>query len=61
MMQIQFVKNLNPGRFELGTTLSQPNRYIKSNVYVLLSQNLLQVLTAQEIFKERYYSEVKKI
>ena len=25
-MQIQHTKNLIPGRFELGTTLSQPNR-----------------------------------
>ena len=25
-MQIQYTKNLNPGRFELGTTLSWPNR-----------------------------------
>ena len=26
-MQIQHTKNLIPGRFELGTTLSQPNRF----------------------------------
>ena len=25
-MEIQYTKNLNPGRFELGTTLSWPNR-----------------------------------
>ena len=31
MMQIQYTKNLNPGRFELGTTLSQQNRSIKLN------------------------------
>ena len=24
IIQIQYTKNLNPGRFELGTTLSQP-------------------------------------
>ena len=28
IMQIQYTKNLNPGRFELGTTLSYPNRSI---------------------------------
>ena len=28
MMQIQYTKNLIPGRFELGTTLSSPNRSI---------------------------------
>ena len=28
MMQIQYTMNLNPRRFELGTTLSQPNRSI---------------------------------
>ena len=28
VMQIQYTKNLNPGRFELGTTLSYPNRSI---------------------------------
>ena len=28
MIQIQYTKNLNPGRFELGTTLSEPNRSI---------------------------------
>ena len=27
-MQIQNTKNLDPGRFELGTTLSEPNRCI---------------------------------
>ena len=31
-MQIQFTKNLNPGRFELGTTLSWPNRSIEKPV-----------------------------
>ena len=28
IVQLQYTKNLNPGRFELGTTLSQPNRSI---------------------------------
>ena len=28
MMQIQYTKNLNPGRFELGKTFSLPNRSI---------------------------------
>ena len=28
MMQIKYTKNLNPGRFELGTTFSWPNRSI---------------------------------
>ena len=27
-MEIQYTKNLDPGRFELGTTLSEPNRSI---------------------------------
>ena len=31
IMQIQYTKNLNPGRFELGTTLSQPKRSIGFN------------------------------
>ena len=31
IIQIQYTKNLYPGRFELGTTLSYPNRDIITN------------------------------
>ena len=38
MMQIQYTKNLNPGRFELGTTLSYRKR---SNKRPLSNKRLL--------------------
>ena len=36
-MQIQYTKNLIPGRFELGTTLSKPNRSIQLKYHLLVS------------------------
>ena len=40
-MQMKHTKNLNPERFELGTTLSQPNRSINRN---FISKNTNEVL-----------------
>ena len=36
-MQIQYTKNLNPGRFELGTTLNWPNTSICELVTVVIT------------------------
>ena len=51
-MQIQYTKNLIPGRFELGTTLSQPNRSIARQQ--ILSGVVVQVMAADTTLRVRF-------
>ena len=51
-MQMQYTKNLIPGRFELGTILSQPNRSIARQQ--ILSGVVVQVMAADTTLRVRF-------
>ena len=56
-MQIQYTKNLSPGRFELGTTLSYPIRSMmgaRSSLHAAMMKN--KIFTVEFLIKELFFS-----